>query len=80
MYRVFLFFFSSVLFNIKPHEKAGQSLEKEELFVFIIRISIVVLEPLLLRFMKLLTDLAIREDQIDSSFSIRFLFLLFYQK
>lgn len=31
-------------FNIKPQEKIGQSLEKKELFVFIIKMSIEVLE------------------------------------
>lgn len=49
IYKVFLFF--SVFFfllNIKHREKTGQSLEKEELFVFMIRNSVVVLEILLL--------------------------------
>lgn len=51
----------------------------EEL-VFVIRISVVVLETLLRRFIKLLAELAIREGRIGSSFSIHFLFLLFCQK
>lgn len=44
-----------------------------ELFVFIIKISVVVLEALLLRLIKLFAELAIGEDCIGSLFSIHVL-------